>query len=323
MHKTILTSVLLAALVACAPPADEPETMEQAAGAAMDHDAIGHAAAASEPAEHDHDADAEFVSAAERLAEDIFGVNTGDYGIAFAPDGDTVFFTRTIPGESGEAIFFTRRGDEGWSEPQIAPFSGEFSDKEPFVSPDGGRLYFASNRPINGGAASSDTDIWYVGRNRGEWGEPVHVAAASSEFDDGYPAVAADGTLVFARGDAEGNVDLWIAPTSRGGIRTPANIGRPVNTAFVEADPWIAPDGSFIIFSSPQANENAQGQGDLYVVYRDGDGWTPPASLGLHVNNIGHDYGPMMSPDGETFYFSRGFVGQVWMVPTSLLDGLR
>ncbi len=301
MHKTTLTCVLLAALVACAPPpADED----------------------NDTAEHDHEADAEFVSAAERFAEDIFGANTSDYGIAFAPAGDRVFFTRSIPG-AREAIFLTKRGDGGWSEPQIAPFSGEFSDREPSVSPDGRRLYFASNRPIAGGAANSDADIWYVGRDGGEWGEPVHVTAASSEFDDSYPAVAADGTLVFARGDAEGNVDLWIAPAWRGGIGTPANIGRPVNTAFAEADPWIAPDGSFIIFSFPQANENAQGQGDLYVVYRDGDGWTPPASLGLHVNNVGHDYGPMMSPDGKTFYFSRGFGGHVWMVPTSLLDGLR
>ncbi len=339
MHKTILTSVLLATLVACAaPPADEGEAvdtvaaatdhdaMEQAEAATMDHEAMGHAVvAADESGEHDHEADAEaeFDSAAERFAEDVFGANTGDYGIAFVPDGDTVFFTRAIPGARTEAIFFTSRRDDGWSEPQIASFSGEFPDQEPFVSPDGRRLYFASKRPVAGGAERSDADIWYVERSGDTWGEPAHVAAAGSEFDDSYPTVAADGTLVFARGDAAGNVDLWIASASRGGIGAPAKIGKPVNTAFAEADPWIAPDGSYIIFSSPQANENAQGQGDLYVVYRDGDGWTAPSSLGLHVNNIGHDYGPMMSPDGEMFYFSRGFGGHVWMVPTSLLDGLR
>ncbi len=281
----------------------------------------GSAPAAAE--EHDHDHEAEAVEgAAVRFAEEAFGDNDGDYGLTFAPDGESVFFTRALPSGGGEAIYSSRLIDGAWSTPEPAPFSGRFHDKEPYVSPDGHRLYFASRRPVRGFTARVDLDIWYVERNGDIWGEPVHVEAVSSPYNDDYPAVSGDGTLVFARNDEDDNIDLWIASGAGEGHAAPRRLDRPIKSVYAEADPWIAPDGRMLIFSSPRISQESQGQGDLYIVHRQGDGWTAPVSLGPQVNSIAHEYGPALSPDGATFYFSRGFGGQVWTVPVARLDRL-
>jgi Tol biopolymer transport system component len=282
-------------------------------GAAMAHDDAEHMV-------DEHDA-SEFESAATLFAEDVFGTNAGDYGIAFAPDGDTLYFTRTLPGSLSEAIHVMRRSNDGWSEPQVAAFSGDYQEKEPYVSPDGERIYFASRRPLRGSSPKKDFDIWYVERRGDSWGEPVNLAAVNSSFNEDYPAVAADHTLLFTRNNGDNNVNLYVAYARNGRLLEPQDMGWPINTVYADADPLIAPDGSYFVFSSSRLFDGAQGQGDLYVVRREGDGWSEPVSLGLQVNNIGHDYGPAMSPDGLTFYFSRGFGGRVWMVPTALLDG--
>jgi len=298
----------IAAATNATPPVTEP---------AMDHSAMDHAA--MDHAEGGAGGVSDSVAA--RFAEELFGENGGDYGLSFTPDGRTVLFTRAMPTVGNEAIYLSRLEGGQWGAPTAAPFSGRFHDKEPYVSPDGSRVYFASRRPLRGSSERSDFDIWYAPRGSAGWGDPVHVEAVSSSYDDDYPAVAADGTLVFSRTDGEGNVDLWVADGSPGGLHEPRRLDRPIKSVYAEADAWIAPDGSSIVYSSPRITEGSQGQGDLYIVHRGVDGWTAPVPLGLQVNSIAHEYGPALSADGATFYFSRGFGGQVWTLPTAALSG--
>lgn len=128
---------------------------------------------------------------------------------------------------------------------------------------------------------------------------------------------------MFARNDDTDNVDLGAAYGSPRGLGEPRGLERPIKSVYAEADPWIAPDGSFIIFSSPRISSSSQGQGDLYIIRRQGDGWTAPASLGAQVNSIAHEYGPALSPDGASLYFSRGLGGNVLMVPSAALENFH
>ena len=68
-----------------------------------------------------------------------------DSAPAFLPDGKTVVFGRS----SAAAAFLlvSHKTEHGWSDPKIAPFSGQWLDIEPAISPDGSYLIFASNRP--------------------------------------------------------------------------------------------------------------------------------------------------------------------------------
>src|ERR1700756_3406892 len=72
-----------------------------------------------------------------------------DSAPAFSPDGREVYFTRSS--SSLSVIMVSRRIAQGWSEPGIAPFSGEWLEMEPAFSPDGRFLVYASNRPDDGG----------------------------------------------------------------------------------------------------------------------------------------------------------------------------
>ncbi|HEX8152393.1 MAG TPA: hypothetical protein VF698_04665 [Thermoanaerobaculia bacterium] len=237
-----------------------------------------------------------------------FATGTDDYGPAFMPDGKTVYFTRRTNRQGEENIVVSELRDGRWSEPRVAEFSGNGHDKEPFVSPDGKRLFFASTR--GGGGKRLGFDLWVVERNGASWSEPRKLDAnVNSDGYDNYPAVTASGTLYFAseRPGGRGRADLYRARFV-GGHYTPAeNLGDAINSSDTEADPYIAPDESFLIFCS--ARDDGFGEGDLYISFRKGDSWTAPRNLGSTINTPKFDYTPLLSPDGKRFYWTRGWGG--------------
>jgi Tol biopolymer transport system component len=65
----------------------------------------------------------------------------------FTPDGNTLFFTRSTA--AWGAILESHKIAGGWSQPQLASFSGEYSDSSRGMAPDGSYLVFVSLRPKN------------------------------------------------------------------------------------------------------------------------------------------------------------------------------
>jgi len=80
------------------------------------------------------------------FAPGVVSVPADDGSPAFSPDGKTIFFTRTKG--RWEGILESHKTAEGWSQPVLAPFSGEWSDGSMGSSPDGSYLVFTSQRPI-------------------------------------------------------------------------------------------------------------------------------------------------------------------------------
>ncbi|MDQ3280143.1 MAG: hypothetical protein M3Q69_01880 [Acidobacteriota bacterium] len=246
-----------------------------------------------------------------------FATGPDDYGPAFTPDGKTVYFTRRVNRRGAENIVVSHFRNGRWSEPQAAPFSGAAQDKEPFLSPDGKRLFFASTR--DGGGRRSGFDLWFVERKNGAWSAPQKLdSTVNSDAYDNYPAVSANGTLYFGseRPGGKGNVDLYRSRRVNGRYTAAENLGDAINTPYVEADPYIAPDESFMIFCSTR--EGGFGEGDLYITYRRGTSWTPPVNLGSTINGPQFDYTPLLSPDGKRFYWSRGW-GGIYEIPARAL----
>jgi len=222
-----------------------------------------------------------------------------------------------------EHIYRTRATDDGWATPEPATFSGQWPDKEPYFAPDGDRVLFASKRPFDdGGGAREDFDIWMVPRSGGGWGEPTPVSAVNSPANEDYPAITADGTLFFVREGERGNRDVWVAAPTADGWSEPRHLEGPLNTSYPEADLWVEPDGRYLILTSVRVHEDAMGAGDLWISFREGDGWSELASLGTAVNSAEHEYAPALSPDGSTFYFARGLMPTILSVPVADIEVL-
>jgi Tol biopolymer transport system component len=232
-------------------------------------------------------------------------ISTGEFesSPSFTPDGQTVYFVRSEPRRGRWTIFQSHFEAGRWTPPGVAPFSGQFRDSDPYVTADGQRLFFISDRPVDG-VAKADMDIWIMERTPQGWSEPHNpgppLNSAQSEW---HPTMTKRGTLYFgsSRPGGYGLTDLYRA-TSGGGEWHVENLGAPVNTAGYEYEPLIAADESFLIFMAYRPD--AHGSSDLYISRSAGNSWTAPVNLGPPVNSPELELGANFSPDGRYLFFT-------------------
>ena len=260
-------------------------------------------------------------SAAARIEATPFApgvVSTGaeEYRISFAPDGQTAYFARGdgfFPQSGDATIFETRLVDGEWSDPAVASFSGTYPDIDPWVSPDGNSVYFSSIRPV-GGETRNDADVWRVDRAGDAWGDPVHLAAVSSELDELGASVTAGGVLWFAseRPGGAGGWDLYTAePAGDGGFSEPQPVAA-VNSPIWEFNPAISADGTLLVFTSINRG-GGSGLGDLFESRLVDGAWSEPRPL--PVNTSADEYHASFSADGAQLYFVRRAVdGDIYVV---------
>jgi Tol biopolymer transport system component len=239
-------------------------------------------------------------------------VSTGDFDShpAFTPDGKTLYFLRSTPNFNLWTILVSRFEKGKWRTPEIAPFSGQYSDADPFITSDGSRFYFISNRPVVG-KSKPDLDIWVMEKTASGWSEPKNVGAPiNSSGSEWYPTVAANGTIYFGsdREGGKGRTDIYRSRLVNGKYIEAENLGDAINTQFNEFEPLIAPDEAFLIFMAG-GRPDGRGGFDLYVSYNRNGVWTKPINLGDKINSSGNEYSPTISPDGRYFFWTstRGF----------------
>ncbi len=240
----------------------------------------------------------------------VFGeglISTGDMELnaAFTPDGKTLYFTKRTPAPQLWFILASRFQAGKWSVPEMAEFSGQYSDFDPFVTPDGQHLFFCSIRPVDG-QRKTDFDIWVVDKTATGWSAPRQLEAPiNTQAQEYYPSVAANGTLYFSsnREGGKGRGDIYRARWAEGKYSAPENLGEQINTQFFEGDPYIAPDESYLIFVSYGRPDGA-GDGDLYISFQRAGAWTKAVNLGAPFNSSALDFCPIVSPDGKYFFFT-------------------
>jgi len=255
-------------------------------------------------------------------------ISTGDMELnaAFTPDGRTVYFTKRTPKyQLWTILVSTLRGDR-WSTPRVVEFSGQYGDFDPFVSPDGSQLFFSSNRPAPG-KTKSDFDIWMVKKNGAGWTTATRLGPdVNTETQEYYPSVSKTGTLYFSsnREGGKGSGDIYRSRLVNGAYSKPENLGDVINAKSFEGDPYIAPDESFLIFTSYNRPDGL-GDGDLYISFNQNGHWTPAKNLGAPINSSALDFCPNMSPDGKNFFFTseRGFADKPLTKPLTYEQFLK
>ena len=234
-------------------------------------------------------------------------VSTGDFDShpAFTPDRKTLYFVRSTPNFTRWTILVTRFEKGKWSTPEVATFSGQYSDADPFITRDGSRFYFISNRPV-AEKTKPDLDIWVMEKTATGWSDPRNVGApVNSSVSEWYPTVAANGTIYFGsdREGGKGRTDIYRSRFVDGKYATPENLGDAINSQFNEFEPLIAADESFLIFMGG-GRSDSHGGFDLYISYNRNGVWTKPANLGNKINSDGNEYSPAISADAKYFFWS-------------------
>jgi len=231
---------------------------------------------------------------------------TNDEYLSFSPDGQTAVFTRR-EGRTTH-LFETWRSDGSWSEPALISFSGEFSDNRGAFSPDGSRMYFASNRPHTPGSGQSDNlDIWVVSRSAdGTWGRPRPLAGPMNTTEnESHPSVAVSGNLYFVRW-FHSETDIFVSEWTETGYADPRALGETINTAGPDSHPFIDPEERFLLFA-PTGREDGFGGGDIYVSYPTESGWSEASNLGPQINTDYYEYSARVGPNGRITFSRAGF----------------
>jgi len=70
-------------------------------------------------------------------------------------------------------------------------------------------------------------------------------------------------------------------------------------------DPSMSPDGNMIFYSSQRPLNGtgpAKGDHDLWMTYREGDGWSEPVHLGNEINTPGKELYPILTAKGHLYW---------------------
>ena len=237
-------------------------------------------------------------------------VSTGDFEShpAFTPDGKTLYFVRSSPTFNFWTIVATHFKNNKWSSPEVISISGQYRDADPFITKDGSRFYFISDRPNSDPGRKQEKrslDIWVMEKTGKSWSAPRNLGSpVNSSGDEWYPTIALDGTLYFGsdREGGKGRTDIYRSRLVDGKYLAPENLGESINTQFDEFEPYISPDQSYLIFMA--ARPDGLGGTDLYISYQQNGHWTKAVNLGDKINSKGSEYSPIVSPDGKYFFWS-------------------
>jgi Domain of unknown function (DUF4440)/WD40-like Beta Propeller Repeat len=232
------------------------------------------------------------------FAPGIVSAGASDGSPTFSPDGNTLFFARSSA--TWSIILESDRSGGRWSEPHIAPFSGQWSDWAPEFSPDGKYVVFVSIRP------QTHANLWRSDRTASGWSAPVRLPDAVNIGPSVWkPSMAGDGSIYFVSIDAKGAKRLYCSRYKDGAYRPAQPLSFSDGTTG-DVDPEVAPDESFMLFAS-DGRIAGDGKDHLFVSFNAAGKWQAPIAIryaGDTAGGYSTDNEPHLSHDLRTVYFT-------------------
>ena len=235
-------------------------------------------------------------------------LNVRDFCIS--QDQDEAYFTVQSPGQEISQIAVIKKVNNTWSAPELASFCDSCLYLEPFLSVDGKRLYFVSDRPLSDPEGpKKDFDIWYVTRNskNDPWSIPINMGKPiNSDLDEFYPSLSENNNLYFTMVSPTGfgEDDIYYSRWEDGNYTAPVLLDGTINSEGYEFNAFISKKEDFILFTKYN-EEDGFGSGDLYVSKKDNDGkWAKATNLGLPINTKYMEYCPFYDENTQMLYFT-------------------
>lgn len=224
--------------------------------------------------------------------------------VMLTPDGTEMWIGRMYPAK----IWYLTNANGAWSEIKKAPLDDKYHYLYPFLSPDGNKLYFTSDRPTESGKARKhrgDGDLWYIERDQHHWSEPIHLGD-SINFGNRHSigSVGASGNIYYVVRTGQlyhYNTEIYFAEFVDGSYKTPVPISE-LDSDQPSSSPYVSPDEQYLIFSSFRGG---MGMSDLFISFKKKDGsWSSPKNLGANINSNAKDEFPYVTPDGKFLFFN-------------------
>ncbi|MEO1052259.1 MAG: hypothetical protein AAFX87_16625 [Bacteroidota bacterium] len=252
-----------------------------------------------------------------------------EFGSTFSKDGTEFYFgvdnNFNIQEVGRVETWYTKLENGVWSEPKILLSHPDFTHNDPMLSPDESRLYFISSRPLKGNKPK-DIDLWYVERTNKGWSKPKNLGAPiNSSVNEYYASFTADGALYFSSNVDDPDrgrrgFDIYKAEWKDGEFQKPVRLPEAINSEYYEADVYVAPDESYLIFCA--SRRGGLGQGDLYISFKDeDDNWTEAKNMGAKINDANHQLCPFVTADGKYFFYTSN--KEIYWVSTKIFEEYR
>jgi outer membrane protein OmpA-like peptidoglycan-associated protein len=160
---------------------------------------------------------------------------------SFSKNGDTIYFSRNLKVDvdidenspRNKLGIFTAVLENGdWGKILDIRFNTEYYNiTTPYISPDGKRLFFASDNPDGFGG----TDLYYCDWKVDYWSDPVNMGSQiNTKGNESYPFVNREGGLFFASDGHPGlgGKDIFYTKQSNKKWLPPVHLDAPVNSSY-------------------------------------------------------------------------------------------
>lgn len=261
----------------------------------------------------------------EVFAPGLISKNTeSEFGSVFNTEA-TAFFYGVDKGGRTEIRYSELMGNK-WSTPRTILSHEKYGFNDPFLSPDEKRLYFISERTLDGSGAKQDHDIWYVEKEGNDWSEPINAGPnINSNRNEYYMSFTQTGTMYFSSnkrtsGQKQNSFDIYSSKSIDGEFQKATRLGNSINTSNYEADVFVDPAETYVIFCARRPD--GLGRGDLYISFKNTDGtWTKSISMGDKINTEKHELCPFVSKDGKYLFYTSN--QDIYWVSTEIIDELK
>lgn len=191
----------------------------------------------------------------------------------FTKDGKTMYFTRSnyLNGKKGKdknnvnhlKIYKAELINNKWKNIHELPFnSNNYSVEHPALSPDGKKLYFASDMPESIGSF----DLFFVSINEdGSYGIPQNLGnTINTEEREQFPFISSTNSLYFSSNGhfGLGGLDIFSSTISNGSFSNPLNLSNVINSSLDDFAFIINEENETGYFSSNRIN--GTGDDDIY-----------------------------------------------------------
>lgn len=234
----------------------------------------------------------------------IISTEAPEFATTINSDQNQVYFNRTSPDRSSMQIMYSVFEDNNWSNARTLPFStGLYRDVDPFLTADGKRLYFSSDRPLEPGSEQRVFNTWYLEKINKVWSSPINPGPPlNSDSTEIFVTMTKEGDAYFVS-ERDGERGIMVSRYENYRYQAAEKIVLKLRGESIYAsNPCIASDESFLIVAArdPKGNDSP----DLFVAWNLNGAWSELINLGPEVNSSYADFAPGLSKDDKILFFT-------------------